>query len=288
MFVVIGIAFGIICTFTGFLLHGGSMMVFVAAWTEFIVIIGAAIGIFIGSNGMAGTKQALTACVHLLKSDPYTRESYLDLLIMLYKVFSISRTEGMLVLESHLEEPEKSSILSTNHSFLHNHHARDFFCDTMKVVVTGGVEPHQLAELMDADLESSHASEARAPDAMQAIADALPAVGIVACVLGIIVTMGHIGGAASEIGMAIGNALVGTFLGVMVAYVVVNPVVKALQLRNGSAGQYLSCIRNAIECGARGEPPMNAVEFARRNIDPEVRPTFAEVNKAVKERGKVK
>jgi chemotaxis protein MotA len=158
----------------------------------------------------------------------------------------------------------------------------------MKVMVTGGVQPHDLSEMMEQDLETAHHEESQVPDAVQNMADALPAVGIVACVLGVIITMGHIGGAASEIGRAIGNALVGTLLGVLVSYVVVAPIARAMTLLIRANGQYLHCIRQAIESGARGESPMNSIEFARRNIDPSVRPSFSEVSKAVKERGRNK
>src|ERR1043165_8907875 len=286
MFTFIGIAFGLICTFAGYLLHGGSMGVFVVAWTEYIVIIGAGIGMYIGGNGMAVTKQTIAAILGLLKPLHVGKQEYEDLLIMIYKLFSLARTDGLLAIESHIEDPEKSPILSANHSFIHNHHAVEFFCDTMKILVTGGVQPHDLSEMMEQDLDTMHAEEQSIPDALQNLADGFPAIGIVACVLGVIITMGHIGGEASEIGAAIGNAPVGTFLGVLIAYVVMSPIVKGLSQRIRLQGQYLTCIRHAIARGARGDPPSSSVEFARRNIDPSVRPSFSEMDKAIKERGK--
>jgi chemotaxis protein MotA len=198
----------------------------------------------------------------------------------------LARTDGLLAIESHIEEPEKSSILSANKSFMANHHAVEFFCDTMKILVTGGVQPHDLADMMEQDLDAVHAEENQVPDALQVSADGMPAIGIVACVLGVIITMGHIGGEASEIGAAIGNALVGTFLGVLIAYVMMSPLVKGLSQRIRTEGMYLTCIRHAIARGARGDPPSSSLEFARRNIDPSVRPTFSEMDKAIKERGK--
>lgn len=286
MFTYIGIAFGLMCTFGGYLLHGGSMMVFVVAWTEYVVIIGAGIGIYLGSNGVTLTKQTFGALLGLLKPSHFGKQEYEDLLIMIYKLFSLARTDGLLAIESHIEEPEKSPILSANKSFMHNHHAVEFFCDTMKILVTGGVQPYDLSEMMEQDLDTMHAEETQIPDALQNIGDAMPAIGIVACVLGVIITMGHIGGEASEIGAAIGNALVGTFLGVLIAYVVVAPMVKGLTQRIRNEGQYLTCIRHAIARGARGDPPASSVEFARRNIDPSIRPSFSEMDKAIKERGK--
>jgi chemotaxis protein MotA len=286
MFTFFGIAFGLACTFAGYLLHGGNMMVFVIAWTEYIVIIGAGIGMYLGSNGMALTKQTIAQIMHLMKPAKFGKQEYEDLLIMIYKLFSLARTDGLLAIESHIEEPEKSSILSANKSFMANHHAVEFFCDTMKILVTGGVQPHDLADMMEQDLEAVHAEENQVPDALQVSADGMPAIGIVACVLGVIITMGHIGGEASEIGAAIGNALVGTFLGVLIAYVMMSPLVKGLSQRIRMEGMYLTCIRHAIARGARGDPPSSSLEFARRNIDPSVRPTFSEMDKAIKERGK--
>lgn len=286
MFTLIGIIFGLACTFAGFLLHGGNMFVFIEAWTEYIVIIGAGIGMYIGSNGMALTKQTIGQILHLLKPAKFGKQEYEDLLIMIYKLFSLARTDGLLAIESHIEEPEKSAILSANKSFMANHHAVEFFCDTMKILVTGGVQPHDLADMMEQDLDAVHAEENQVPDALQVSADGMPAIGIVACVLGVIITMGHIGGEASEIGKAIGGALVGTFLGVLIAYVIMSPLVKGLSQRIRMEGMYLTCIRHAIARGARGDPPSSSLEFARRNIDPSVRPTFSEMDKAIKERGK--
>lgn len=286
MITYVGVILGMICVMLGYILHGGRMGVFAEAWTEFIVIIGAGVGIFLGSNGIALTKQTIAALLHLLKPTNFAKKDYVELLLMIFKIFSLARTEGLLALEAHIEDPEKSAILSSNKTFIHNHHATAFFCETMKVMVTGGVQPHDLADMMEQDLEAAHAEEMMIPDAVQNMADALPAVGIVACVLGVIITMGHIGGEASEIGHAIGNALVGTLLGVMIAYVVMAPLVKGLAGRIRVEGQYITCIRHAIDRGARGEPPMNSVEFARRNIDPSVRPSFEEMNAAIKERGR--
>lgn len=288
MYTLIGILFGMACTAAGYLLHGGHMMVFVEAWTEFVVIIGAGIGIFIGSNGLPIVKRSIADMFKLLKPNASGKKEYVELLLMLYKIFSLSRAEGLLALEGHIEDPHKSNILSANHGFIHNHHATDFFCDTMKVLVTGGVQPHDLSEMMEQDLDTMHGEETQVPDALQNMADALPAVGIVACVLGVIITMGHIGGEAAEIGHAIGGALVGTLLGVLIAYVVANPIVRALILKVRADGQYLNCIRKAIESSARGESPVNSVEFARRNIDPSLRPSFSEMAAVIKERGRNK
>lgn len=281
LFIFIGI--GLLCTFAGYVLHGGSMVVFIHAWTEFIVIGGAAVGIYGGGNGLAVVKRTIGVVLGLLKPNPFTSKAeYVKLLITLYQMFSVARRDGILGLESHLETPESSAILSQNKTFLHHHHARDFFCDTLKMIVSGSVQPHSIDELMELDLETAHQEAAIVPDAMQTMGDSLPAVGIVACVLGVIITMGRIGGDPADIGAAIGVALVGTFLGVLGAYVVVFPVVRCIILANRAEHQYMNCMRQAIFSFARGDPPIACVEFARRSIDPSVRPGFNETDQAVR------
>jgi chemotaxis protein MotA len=264
MITFIGMILAICCIFAGYLLHGGSMMVFAAAWTEFISIGGGAIGIYVASNGMGIVKATFPAILHLLHPD-YAKKDYLDLLTNIYQMFNVARRDGLLGIEEHLEHPHKSSILGQNHRFLHGHSSA-FFCDTMKVIVSGGVKPIDLADMMEMDLEAAKAEGHLVPDSLQNVGDALPAVGICACVLGVIITMGQIGGSPAALGASIGLALVGTFLGIFGAYLLFFPLVRAI----------------AIFSFARGESPITCVEFARRNIDPSVRPGFTEMEKAVK------
>ncbi len=283
MMVVIGIAFALACVFGSYFIHGGKVGIFIDAWTEFMAIGGGSIGIFVAANGIKVTKGAIATALGLLKGNPYSKKGYLELLVMLYQMFSVARRDGLLGLESHFEDPSKSPIMGKNHLFMHgNHHSCDFFCDTLKVIVSGGVQPHSLDEMMEMDLDIAHHEEAVISDALQNAGDAMPAVGIVACVLGVIITMGKIGGDPAEIGLSIALALVGTFLGIMLAYLLVFPTVRAVVLKNRSESQYMNCIRHAIFSFARGEPPITCVEFARRNIDPSERPGFDEVDKAVK------
>ncbi len=283
MMTFIGIILGVVCVFTGFILHGGPMGIFVAAWTEFIVIIGGAVGIFVGSNGMGVTKQTIAAILGLLKPNPFAdKGEYMKLLVMMYQLFSIARRDGLLGLEPHMEDPHKSTIISKNETFIHNHHAESFFCDTMKVIISGGVAPHDLAEMMEIDLDAAKAEGHIIPEAVAAAADAMPAVGIVACVLGVIVVMGQIGGDAAAIGHAVAVALVGTFLGIFVSYIMVTPVAKSLAGRHRFEENYLMAMKHALFSFARGESPITCVEFARRQIDPTIRPGFSEMEKALK------
>lgn len=282
MFAFIGIIAGIICVLLGYIMHGGNIAILIQP-TEFIIIFGGAIGIFLASNGLKVTQQTNKAIMGLLKPEP-TKQQYIDLLKMMYQLFSVARKEGLLGLESHVENPEKSNIISKYPSFLANHHASAFFADTMKVVLTGAVGPHDLSEMMEVDLEIAHQEESLPGEALQNVADAMPAMGIVAAVLGVVQTMSKIGGEASAIGMSVAVALVGTFLGIFVAYIVFGPLSRACLNRVRVDGQYLHCIRNALFSFARGESPITCVEFARRNIDPSVRPGFVELERAVKDK----
>ncbi len=282
MIVIAGILFGVFSFAAAYFLHGGSIGIFFDAWTEFIAIGGGAFGIFLAGNGVSGVKNAIAGLLHLLKPDPYSKKAFTDLLVMLYQIFSVARRDGLLGLESHLEDPKKSTIMSKNHTFLHDHHAVEFFCDTLKVIVSGGVQPHSLDEMMEIDIEATHKAESMTPDALQNVGDAMPAVGIVACILGVVITMGKIGGDPLAIGHAIGIALIGTLLGIFAAYVVMFPAVRAMAGRHVTSGAYVACIRQAVFSFARGEPPVTCIEFARRCIDPALRPGFDELDKAVK------
>lgn len=283
MFTFIGVGIVLVATLVGYLMHGGNLMVLMQI-NEFVILIGAAIGSIMAAEGIQGLKSCMSGAMGLLKPDPYSKAAYLDLLKMMYQLFNVARKEGLLGLEQHIESPEKSEILSKYPTFLSNHHAQSFFCDTMKVILTGAVGPHDLSEMMELDLEVAH-QEAHAPaHALQTVGDAMPGFGIVAAVLGVIITMGKIGGEAAAIGQSVAAALVGTFLGILLCYGVFGPMAAAMQKRLASEGQYLNCIRFALFSFARGESPITCVEFARRNIEPSVRPGFAEMESSVKEK----
>jgi chemotaxis protein MotA len=283
MMVIVGILFALTCVFGGYMAHHGSMAVFVVAWTEYIIIGGGAVGIFVASNGLGVTKQAIAQVLELLKPDPFVdKAEYMKLLVMMYQLFSVARRDGLLGLEPHMEDPHKSSIISKNHSFLHHSTCSSFFCDTMKVVISGGVAPFDLAEMMDIDLESAKAEAHVVPEAIGSVGDAMPAVGICACVLGVVITMDKIGGDAKILGQSVAVALVGTFLGVFAAYFLVAPVARALMMRHRGEENYMLAMKHALFSFARGESPITCVEFARRQIDPSVRPGFTEMEKALK------
>jgi chemotaxis protein MotA len=283
MFTIIGIVVVLAATIVGYVMHHGNIAVLIQI-NEFVILGGAAIGSFLAANGMKNLTAAIQAVLGLLKPDPYTKETYLQTLKMMYQLFNVARKEGLLGLEPHIERPEESEIIKKYPAFLNNHHARAFFCDTMKVVLTGSVGPHDLSEMMEIDIETAH-HEANIPaEAFQTVGDSMPGFGIVAAVLGVIITMGKIGGEAALIGQSVAAALVGTFLGILMAYGVFLPIARAMQLRNASELQYLNCLRYALFSFARGESPITCVEFARRNIEPSVRPGFTEMEQAVKDK----
>lgn len=283
MFVIIGIVIVLAATMVGYTMHGGKVGVLIQI-NEFVVLGGAGLGSFLAANGMNNFKAAIKGVMGLLKPDPYTKPVYLDLLKMMYQLFNVARKEGLLGLEKHIETPAESEIIKKYPRFIADHHACPFFCDTLKVILTGAVGPHDLSEMMELDLEVAH-QEAKIPqEAVQTVGDAMPGFGIVAAVLGVIITMGKIGGDAAAIGESVAAALVGTFLGILLAYGIFAPMARAMELRLNSEAQYMNCIRYALFSFARGESPITCVEFARRNIEPAVRPGFMEMEKAVKEK----
>lgn len=283
MFQIIGLVVVLGSVIAGYTMHHGKLGVL---WqpTEFIIIGGAGIGSFIMANPPSVIKASIAAGLAMLKPTPFNKSSYGELLQVLYEVFQTARKDGLIALEAHIEEPEKSSIFTKYPKFLHHHHAVTFLCDTLKVLLTGAVEDHHLSDILDLDLERMHEEEHQVPSAITTMGDAMPGFGIVAAVLGVVITMGSIGGAASEIGNKVAAALVGTFLGILLAYGMIGPFAKAIEARQRGEGQYMSCIRTALLSFARGDAPMTCVEFARRNIEPVDRPSFTELEQLTRKK----
>ena len=202
---------------------------------------------------------------------------------MLYEIFNIARREGLVGLESHIEKPKESEVITKYPAFLKNHHAVDFMSDTMRLIITGSVQPHELEALLDTDLETHHEEVDRAPSALATMADAFPGLGIVAAVLGVVITMGSIGGDTAEIGHKVAAALVGTFLGVLLCYGFVGPLARRLQTRNSSDSVYMICLKQCLLAFCKGVPPSIAVEYGRRSLPNEVRPSFTDVEDACKD-----
>ncbi len=283
MFFFIGFVVVFGSLLTGYLLHGGNLLVLMQMG-EFIIIGGAAIGIILVAERPRVVKGLFVQTLDLFKASPYSREAYQELLKVLYDLFYVARKDGLTGVEPHVEEPETSQIFQSYPSFANNHHAVDFLCDTLKVLLTGAVKDHHLSEVLDLDLETHHEEIKQVPDAMRNVADAMPAFGIVAAVLGVIITMGKIGGAPEMVGKSVAAALVGTFLGIFLGYGVFGPIARAMFTRVREEEQYMGCIRTALLSFARGDPPISSVEFARRNIEPDLRPTFEEMEAMTRRR----
>jgi chemotaxis protein MotA len=283
VFVIIGLVVVFGAVIGGYLMHHGELAVLVQP-NEFLILGGAAIGTLIIANPPAVLKACIAQTLGLLKPNPYGAKAYAELLQVLYEVFQKARKDGLVGLESHIEEPEKSDIFQKYPSFMGNHHAVSLLCDTLKVLLTGTVEDHHLADILDVDIDKHHHEGMLVPHAVTTVGDAMPGFGIVAAVLGVIITMGSIGGAASEIGEKVAAALVGTFLGILLAYGVFGPIAKAMENRLHAEHDYLLCIRTALLCFARGDAPMTAVEFSRRNIEPHERPSFTELEELTRKK----
>jgi chemotaxis protein MotA len=283
VFVIIGLLIVFGSVLGGYAMHHGNIAVLIQV-SEFVIIGGAGIGSLVVANPPALVKRIIHETLGLLRPNPYNEHAYEELLQVLYDVFQTARKEGLVGLENHIEEPEKSEIFTKYPSFSGNHHAVAFLADTLKVLLTGAVEDHHLSEILDMDLEQQHEEALAVPTALTRMGDSMPGFGIVAAVLGIIITMASIGGKVTEVGENVAAALVGTFVGILLAYGVVNPIASAVEARVRAEAGYMACIRTALLSFARGDSPMTSVEFARRNIEPGDRPSFSELESLTRRR----
>ncbi len=281
MFVIIGIVVVFASLLGGFMMAGGNPGALFQP-SEFVTIGGVIIGSMLVANPLPTVIKIVNGLIGTLKGPSVNKTAYLELLKMLYEVFQFAKREGLIALEPHVENPEGSSILSKYPTFIKNHHAVDFLCDTLKVLLSGGVPAHDLEELMDVDIERLHEEEHVPPAQAQVIADAFPGIGIVAAVLGIIVTMASINEGAEAVGHHVGAALVGTFLGVLMSYGIIGPMASLMGTYANMEGKYMMVIKAAVLSYAKGAPANVAVEFGRRSIDPTNRPSFKEAEEACK------
>ena len=281
MFVIIGIAVVLVGVLGGYMLHGGPLGVLLQ-WSEFMIIGGAGLGSLLLGTPLRILKRMAGSVTSILQGDKYTKEEYLNVLKTMYELFNKARREGLMTIEAHIEDPQTSSIFSKNEFLIHHHHALSFFCDTMKLMVGGGVPPQDLESLLEADLDSHHAESSTPPGLIQKLGDALPGLGIVAAVLGIVITMQAIDGPPQEIGEKVAAALVGTFLGILMSYGFMQPIATHLELLGQSEARYLECIKAGVVAFGKGTTPPMSVEFARRVIFSDVRPTFAESEAAIR------
>jgi chemotaxis protein MotA len=281
-FVGILVVFGMV--FGGYIIHGGKMgIIFHSAPTELMIILGAALGGYIIANPMKTIKMGFKLGIKSMTAKGPQKKDYVELLQMMFQLFQLFRKEGPQAVEKHIETPEKSEIFSAYPSFLHNHHAVDYLCDTMKITLSADLSPYDVDDLLDADSKAIHAEEHLAQHAVQAVADGVPGLGIVAAVLGIVITMGKLSEGTEAIGASVAGALVGTMLGVFLAYGLIGPTATKMAADIAAEGKYLDAVKAAMVALQRGAPPIVCVEYARRTIQPDERPTFAEMDKATKE-----
>ncbi len=280
----VGILVVFVTVFGTFIVAGGKISVILkAAPIELSIIGGAALGAFIIGNPMKAIKMSIKLGIHCLTAKGPQKADYIQLLQLLFQLFQVFRKDGPQAVEKHIENPEKSEIFSAYPSFLKNHHAVHYLCDTMKITLSADLSPYDVEDLLEGDLKAIHAEEHMAQHAIQVTSEALPGLGIVAAVLGIVKTMAHLTEGVEKIGSLVGSALVGTMLGVFGAYGLVGPAASKVLSDLEAEGRYLACIKNAMVSLQRGAPPLVCVEFARRSIMPEERPSFEEMDKATKE-----
>jgi chemotaxis protein MotA len=280
MLVIVGAVIVIASVIGGYIANGGHLDVLFQPF-EVLIIVGAAFGAFVISNRKPVLSGVGKAIPGLLKGEKYDKVAYLELLSLLYAVFKLAKTKGALALEQHVEKPEESSLFQRFPKFMHDHHALTFLCDYLRLLTLGTDNHHEMETLMDEDIATHHEEEAAIAGAVATIADGLPALGIVAAVLGVIHTMGSITEPPAVLGHLIGGALVGTFMGVLLSYGFVAPIGTAIKARSDAEAHYFFCMKAGILAYMQGYAPSVAVEFARKALSTDVRPTFYEVEEAV-------
>ena len=247
---------------------------------EFLIILGAAFGSYIIGNPKPVLARTGGAVGQVVRGSPYTKDSYLELLSMQYQIFKLAKSKGALALEQHVENPEESALFTAFPRFMGNHHAMTFFCDYLRLVTMGSDNPHEIEALIDEEIETHHEEMLQVSTAIQNIADGTPALGIVAAVLGVIKTMGSIDQPPEILGHLIGGALVGTFLGVFVAYGFFAPMATSLRHTFEAESKYFLSMKAGLLAHMAGYAPAVSIEFARKAVMSDVRPTFAEVEES--------
>ncbi len=275
----LGFVIVIFCVFGGFVFGGGHLKVL---WMPFelMIIFGAACGAYIIANSGHVLKDTFPRIGSIFKPQIYGKEEYLELLSMLYLVFKTARSKGWLVLETHIENPHESDMFQKFPSFHEDHHAVTFFCDYLRLISLGSDKPYEIEALMDQELDTQKEGREHVPHAIQGMADGMPALGIVAAVLGVIHTMGAITEPPEILGHLIGGALVGTFLGVLLSYGFIAPIGSAVAERANNELQYYICMKTSMLAYLQGAAPPVAIEFGRKILGHEVQPTFLEVEEA--------
>jgi len=283
MFSIVGIILVFVSVIAGYLMEKGKIAVLLQP-AELIIIAGAAIGTVLTANPMHVLKKVASGMVDVLKGSPFRKMRYVETLKMMFDLLAKARREGAIAVEGDIEDPEKSPILSRYPEFLRDHHARDFVCDTMRMAITGGVGALDVDQMMELDMDVHHRTATQPSQALTTMADALPGLGIVAAVLGVVVTMGSLGGPPEEIGHKVASALVGTFLGILLCYGLVGPLASYMSKMVEEEQSFYHVLRVVILAFIKGTSPILAVEMGRRAVPEHCRPSFLEVEKACREK----
>ena len=279
MLMIVGFVVVIGSVLAGYLMEGGVMGV-LSQPAEFIIIGGCAAGTLIVSTPATVLKEIL-AQVKKAMGGGQKKQDYIDLLSLLYQIFKQVQQSGVMSLEPHFEDASKSPILNKYPSFMARHEAVDFLADSVKIIIVGGIAAHDLEALMDEDLKVHHDMALKPATALTKVGDALPGLGIVAAVLGIIITMGHLDAGPEVIGHHVGAALVGTFLGILMCYGMLGPISTSIEMQATANTKYMQCIKDGMLAAARGSAPGIAVEFSRRAIFSDERPSIQELEQAL-------
>jgi chemotaxis protein MotA len=281
MFAILGILVVFGAVIGGFLMEHGHLAVLVQP-SELVTIGGAALGTIFIANPMDIIKAMAAGALGVLKPSPFNQARYLDTLKMLFELFGKARKKGLVGIEDDVEKPAESEIISKYPAFLADHHALHFICDTLRTAITGGVEPFDMDQMMELDMEVAHHEALQPIAALTTVADSLPGLGIVAAVLGVVITMGALGGPPEEIGKKVAAALVGTFLGILMCYGVVGPIASNMTKQADAHNAYLHTLRVVLLAFLKGLAPILAVEMGRRAIPENLRPGFDQMEQACK------
>src|SRR5271165_5019150 len=282
MFVIIGIVVVLGAVVGGYLMEHGNLKVLLQP-AELVVIGGAALGTLLIANPLHILKAIIGGMLGTLSGSKYNQATYLETLKMMYELLSRARKEGLMALEADSDAPDKSPVFSKYPKFLKDHHALDFVCDTIRMASGGGVEAFDVDQMMEMDMDIHHHEAGKTVGALSTMADALPGLGIVAAVLGVVITMGALGGPPEEIGHKVAAALVGTFLGILLCYGFVGPLASNVSKINDEANDYYRVLRHGVVGYLRGLPPILAAESARRLVPVHVRPSMKEMEASFKE-----
>lgn len=277
MFAIIGIVVVFGCVVAGYLMEHGNLRVLIQP-AELIIIGGAAVGTLLVANPLHILKKIAGGIGAVFGASKFGKQTYIDTLKMMYDLLNKARKDGLMALESDVEEPQKSPVFSKNPAFLKNHHVCDFVCDSLRMAITG-IDAFDLDQMLDLDLEVHHQDSAAPTAALSTMADSLPGLGIVAAVLGVVITMGALGGPPEEIGNKVAAALVGTFLGILLCYGLVGPIAANMTKAADEEHAFLYVMRVLMVSFLKGTAPIMAVEMARRAVPGHVRPSFQELEK---------